>query len=72
MCPACITTAAMIAASSASGVGVLGLLVIKFRSWRRRRQRTVSTVERSDGTNVWVKNFVPTFRRFAGRVAGGA
>jgi hypothetical protein len=43
MCPACITTAAMIAASSASGVGVLGLLVIKYRSWRRRRQRTGSS-----------------------------
>jgi hypothetical protein len=52
MCPACITTAAMLAASSASGVGVLGLLVIKLRSWRGRRRRTMFTVDRSGGINI--------------------
>lgn len=35
MCPACITTAAVFAASSASGVGVLGFLAVKFKWWRR-------------------------------------
>jgi hypothetical protein len=34
MCPACITTVAVVAASSASGAGVLGFLLLKFRSSR--------------------------------------
>lgn len=34
MCPMCMTSAAIIAASSASGAGVLGYLVLKFRALR--------------------------------------
>ena len=36
MCPMCMTSAAVIAAGSASGVGVLGFIVFKFRALRRR------------------------------------
>jgi hypothetical protein len=50
MCPACITTVALVAASSASGVGVLGLFALKFRSWRRLRHRIVSNPDRSGGS----------------------
>jgi hypothetical protein len=45
MCPACITTAAVVAASSASGVGVLGFLLLKFRSSRRSLQCITTTFE---------------------------
>jgi hypothetical protein len=41
MCPLCMTTAALVAAGAASGGGVLGFVVIKFRALRRqRRERT--------------------------------
>jgi hypothetical protein len=46
MCPACITTAALVAAGSASGVGVLGFFALKFRSLRRLRDRIVSNHDR--------------------------
>ena len=42
MCPACMTTAAVIVAGSASGAGVLGFMAVKFRWFRRLRNRTVS------------------------------
>jgi hypothetical protein len=42
MCPLCFTTAALVAAGSTSGAGVLGFGAVKFRSWRRRRNRTPS------------------------------
>ena len=35
MCPICLTTATVVAASTTSGAGVLGLLAVKFRTWRR-------------------------------------
>jgi hypothetical protein len=38
MCPLCLTTATVVAASTTSGVGVLGLLAVKFRAWRRQRR----------------------------------
>jgi hypothetical protein len=38
MCPLCLTTATVVAASTTSGVGVLGLLVVKLRAWRRQRR----------------------------------
>jgi hypothetical protein len=50
MCPACITTAAVVAASSASGVGVLGFLLLKFRSSQRLIQRITATSEDSGGS----------------------
>lgn len=42
MCPLCITAAALVAAGSTSGAGVLGFGAVKFRSWRRQRNRTLS------------------------------
>jgi len=37
MCPVCMTTAALVAAGTTSGAGVLGFVVVKFRARRRRR-----------------------------------
>ena len=37
MCPMCITSAAIIAASSASGVGVLGFVALKIRRLLHKR-----------------------------------
>ena len=34
MCPICLTTATVVAASTTSGVGVLGLLATRFRALR--------------------------------------
>jgi hypothetical protein len=45
MCPVCMTSAAMIAAGSTSGAGVLGFVAIRFRWFRRLRRRTVSLLE---------------------------
>ena len=45
MCPVCMTTAAMVAAGSTSGAGVLGFLAFKFRLFRRLRNRTVSLLK---------------------------
>jgi hypothetical protein len=42
MCPVCMTTAALLAAGSTSGTGVLGFVAVKLRWLRRRRNRTVS------------------------------
>jgi hypothetical protein len=37
MCPVCMTTAALVAAGSTSGAGVLGFVAIKIReSWLKR------------------------------------
>jgi hypothetical protein len=36
MCPMCMTTAALVTASAASGVGVFGLVALKWRTLRRR------------------------------------
>jgi hypothetical protein len=38
MCPICITTTALVAAGSTSGVGVLGFLAGKVRALGRRRR----------------------------------
>lgn len=38
MCPLCLTTVTVVAASTTSGVGVLGLVAVKFRAWRRQRR----------------------------------
>jgi hypothetical protein len=37
MCPMCMTTVAVAAASTASGAGVLGLIALKIRALRGRR-----------------------------------
>jgi hypothetical protein len=37
MCPMCMTSAALIAASGASGAGVLGFVALKFKAMRRPR-----------------------------------
>lgn len=42
MCPACMTTIALVATGSTSGAGVLGLAAVKFRWLRRLRARKVS------------------------------
>ena len=34
MCPICLTTATVVAASTSTGAGVLGLVAVKFRAWR--------------------------------------
>jgi hypothetical protein len=39
MCPICLTTATVDAASSTSGAGVLGFITVRIRAWRRRRLR---------------------------------
>ena len=36
MCPLCITTTALVAAGTASGVGVLGFVALKLKALRRR------------------------------------
>jgi len=51
MCPACITTAALVAVGSASGVGVVGFMAAKFR-WLRRRKPTESTVSEEDDRRI--------------------
>jgi hypothetical protein len=38
MCPMCMTSAALIAAGSASGVGVLGFIALKWRSFQKKRR----------------------------------
>lgn len=38
MCPVCMTTAALVAAGTTSGAGVLGFVVVKFRTRRRRSE----------------------------------
>ena len=41
MCPVCMTSAALVAAGTTSGAGVLGFVAVKFRWLRRLRHRTV-------------------------------
>jgi|KBSMisStandDraft_5_1062788.scaffolds.fasta_scaffold75593_4 hypothetical protein len=36
MCPVCITSAVVVAASTTSGAGVLGLAIVKLRAAMRR------------------------------------
>jgi hypothetical protein len=36
MCPMCMTTAALVTASAASGVGVVGFIALKLRAMRRQ------------------------------------
>ena len=38
MCPLCMTNAAVVVAGAASGAGVLGLVAVKVRAFRRRRR----------------------------------
>lgn len=40
MCPICMTTAAVVVASTTSGAGVLGFVVVRFRAIRRQRRQT--------------------------------
>lgn len=45
MCPMCVTTAMIAAASTASGAGVISVLAMKMRGWRGKespRQRSSS------------------------------
>jgi hypothetical protein len=46
MCPVCMTTAALVAAGSTSGAGVLGFVAIKFGWLRRLRNRAASLPNR--------------------------
>jgi hypothetical protein len=39
MCPICLTTATVVAASTGSGVGVLGLIALRLRAWRRKLEK---------------------------------
>jgi len=38
MCPFCLTTATVIAASTTSGAGVLGFVAVRLRAWRWLRR----------------------------------
>ena len=38
MCPICMTNAVLVVAGATSGAGVLGLLAVKVRALRRRRE----------------------------------
>jgi len=38
MCPICMTTAALVAAGTTTGAGVIGLVAVKFRSLFRKRR----------------------------------
>jgi hypothetical protein len=39
MCPICLTTATVVAATTTSGAGVLGFIAVRFRAWRRQLSR---------------------------------
>jgi hypothetical protein len=41
MCPACMTTTVLVAASATSGAGVLGLVAVRFRWLQRLRDHIV-------------------------------
>jgi hypothetical protein len=51
MCPMCMTSAALIAASSASGAGVLGFIVFKFRALRCRQRELASNHRTRSGAD---------------------
>ena len=40
MCPICLTTATVVAASTTSGVGMLGFIAVRFRAWRRKLEKS--------------------------------
>ena len=42
MCPMCMTTAAVIAASSTAGAGALGFAAVKLQRWRRKRRERIT------------------------------
>jgi len=44
MCPICLTTATVVAATTTSGAGVLGLIALRFRAWRRQLSRRSTDV----------------------------
>jgi hypothetical protein len=44
MCPICLTTATVVAASTTSGAGVLGFIAVRFRAWRRQLSRRTTDV----------------------------
>jgi hypothetical protein len=46
MCPACLTTAAVVAAGATSGFGVLGFAAVKFRWLPRLRRKATSSQSR--------------------------
>jgi hypothetical protein len=39
MCPICLTTATVVAASTTSGAGVLGFVAVRLRAFLRKRRR---------------------------------
>ena len=47
MCPICMTTAAVVAASTASGAGVLGFVAVKVRAVRRQRREPPTSQQKS-------------------------
>jgi hypothetical protein len=48
MCPICLTTATVVAASTGSGAGVLGFISVKYRALLRAR-REPPTSQRNPG-----------------------
>jgi hypothetical protein len=51
MCPMCITTAAIVAAGTASGAGVLGFVAARIVPWRRvSRETRAQQPEPTQGT----------------------
>jgi hypothetical protein len=51
MCPVCITNAALVAAGTTSGVGVLGFVMVKFRALRQRRREPRTSQPKSTNRN---------------------
>lgn len=45
MCPLCVTNAALVVAGATSSAGVLGLVAVKVRSLRRRRETRPAQTE---------------------------
>lgn len=50
MCPLCMTTAAVIAASTTAGAGALGFAAVKLRRWRRKHRERIKEPTRSKKT----------------------
>lgn len=48
MCPACLTTAAVIAAGSVSGAGALSYVAVRYRRLRHLRHRSPVRSERKE------------------------
>ena len=42
MCPICMTNAALVAAGATSSAGLLGFVVVKFRTVLRRRRKSIN------------------------------